>query len=544
MHRVFCATRATLIASALALVACLSWASAGIAQTRDEASAPALDADELREGSRDSRKSDAPTDADEEGEATEGEEADVEGDEDADEDDADAEGEDEADADAEGEDEDDADAEGEDADEDDSDEDPDEDSEESDDDAEEAEDDAVEEPVPAAPAAPLFQAVVAGVPIRITGIVHARIELTQGVQSFDNATPVAPTSAVNPAVMAAPDDLLLSFQVQQTRLGMTIGDPNNFRGIVEIDFTHFDQSSPTVQAFPRIRIGLLEWTFAPNQKLFLGQTWDIFGNATGPQLLSHSFNLVGSLFRAGNIGFMRQQLGWSGRFDSVELAVAVGLQGANTGPTFNNIEGSLTPTGAARLMLHLGDRQVIGVSGIVTALRYASGMETEHRPAMGVVAFTDAQLGTFNLHAELYVAQNLAGTGALSIGAGRFGTNVVEMGGYLSGRVQIEQHAVTAGFGVAGVLNDTAVAPGYTPANPTGTPPTTLGVLTPATGPGIIANLSGFLGYWYSPLPGLSIVLEPYFHLTHFALDAGDVARGVVEARGAVGARAGAMFQF
>ena len=395
---------------------------------------------------------------------------------------------------------------------------------------------------PTAPApAPAFEAVIAGVPVRLTGIVHARIEFTQGVQSFDNATPVAPTSAVNPAVLADPDTPNLSFQVQQTRLGMQIGDASTVRAIVEIDFTHFDQSSPTVQAFPRIRIGLVEWQPAPNHRLFLGQTWDIFGNATGPQLLSHSFNLVGTLFRAGNIGFMRQQLGWAGRFDALELSIAAGLQGANTGPTFNNIEQSLVPTGALRVMLHVGERQVIGASAIATALRYTMADAAELRPAFGAVAFTDSQLGTFNLHAELYVAQNLAGTGALSLGAGRFGHDVLEVGGYVSGREQMGEHAITGGAGFAGVVSGD-VAPGYTPANPMGTPPTTLGAITPTTGPGILWNTSAFLGYWYSPLPGLSIVIEPYFFITRFAIDPRDATLGDV--RVSSGGRAGAMFQF
>ena len=93
--------------------------------------------------------------------------------------------------------------------------------------------------------------------------------------------------------------------MQQTRVGMVVGEGTPFKGTLEIDFVHFDQSSPFAQAYPRIRIGLLEWAFKPNQKFFMGQTWDIFGNATGASLLSHSFNLVGTLFQAGNIGFMR-----------------------------------------------------------------------------------------------------------------------------------------------------------------------------------------------------------------------------------------------
>ena len=391
-------------------------------------------------------------------------------------------------------------------------------------------------------AAPAFAAVVAGLPIRLTGIVHAHVEFTQGVQSFDFATAVAPTSAVNPAVLTDPSSPNLSFQVQQTRLGMQIGDPNTFRAVVEVDFTHFDQSSPTVQAFPRIRMGFLEWQPARNQRLFLGQTWDIFGNATGPQLLSHSFNLVGTLFRAGNIGFMRQQLGWSGRFDDVEISIAAGMQGSNTGPAFNNLEQSLIPTGAARLMIHYGDRQVIGASAIATALRFTMADLAELRPALGAVAFTDSQFGALNLHGELYVAQNLAGTGALSLGAGRFGHDVLEVGGYLSGRLQLGEHAFTAGGGFAGVLNPGEVVAGYTPANPMGMPPTTLGALSPATGPGLLWNSSAFLGYWYSPLPGLSIVLEPYVFVTRFALDP-RVTR-LDDVRLSIGGRVGAMFQF
>ncbi|MFN9812023.1 MAG: hypothetical protein ACK6CU_20585 [Deltaproteobacteria bacterium] len=167
---------------------------------------------------------------------------------------------------------------------------------------------------------------------------------------------------------------------------------------------------------------------------------------------------------------------------------------------------------------------------------------TQLRPAFGAVAFTDSQFGALNLHGELYVAQNLAGTGTLSLGAGRFGHDVLEVGGYLSGRLQLGEHALTAGGGFAGVLHQGEVVPGYAPANAMGTPPTTLGALTPATGPGVLWNSSAFVGYWYSPLPGLSLVLEPYVFVTRFALDPRDSR--LDDVRVAVGGRAGAMFQF
>jgi len=73
-------------------------------------------------------------------------------------------------------------------------------------------------------------------------------------------------------------------------------------------------------------------------------------------------------------------------------------------------------------------------------------------------------------------------------------------------------------------------------------PPTTLGALSPATGPGLLWNSSAFLGSWYSPLPGLSIVLEPYVFVTRFALDP-RVTR-LDDVRLSIGGRVGAMFQF
>jgi hypothetical protein len=397
---------------------------------------------------------------------------------------------------------------------------------------------------PASPEAPLFQAVLAGVPIRLTGIVHAAIIGTQGVQTFGQPNASAATAALNPMLVASPDDPNLTFQIQQTRLGMIVGEGTELRAQVEIDFIHFDQASPTTQAYPRIRIAVLEWRFAENQRLFLGQTWDLFGNAIGPQLLSHSFNLVGTLFQAGNIGFMRQQLGYSGRFGDVELAAAVGLQGANTGPSFNNIEESFTPTGSARVMLHLGESSVIGVSALGTALRLTDPtmpLVNERRLALGGQVFADLTLGPLSIHGEVYIAQDLANLGALNLGQGRFGVDVADVGGYLSARLNLGQHAITAMFGGAAVLNPEDVVPGYTPADPMAA--SRVGTPNVPAGPGIEHNLSAHVGYWYSPLRGLSIVLEPYLYVTRFRHAPADEGRFDRD-RVAFGAMLGSMFQF
>ncbi len=403
-----------------------------------------------------------------------------------------------------------------------------------------AEQQAATPPPPPTPAAPPTTPVASSVPVRVYGILWAGVFGTEGVQSFGYPTAVAPTAALHPA-LGDPNDPLLSFQVQQTRLGLVVGEGTPFKGTLEIDFAHFDQSSPTTQAFPRVRIATLEWKPSANHRLFLGQTWDIFGNATGPQLLSHSFNLVGTLFQAGNIGFMRHQLGWMGTFGPVEIAVAAGLQGANAGPTFNNIERSATPTGSARAMVHLGDHGVIGVSGVGSALELSSATGDERRMALGGELFGDLTFGGLNVHAELYLAQNLANMGALNLGQGRFGVDVADVGGYLSAKYTRGDHAITAMGGAAYVLNPSDVVPGYTPA--VVGPPAVAAAPTIGAGPGMESNVSAHVGYWYSPVRGLSIVLEPYVYRTRFVLDPADV--GVLSATSvAWGGTLGSMFQF
>ncbi|MEZ4390661.1 MAG: hypothetical protein R3A48_06155 [Polyangiales bacterium] len=392
-------------------------------------------------------------------------------------------------------------------------------------------------PAPAPAAAPPVTAVVAGVPLRLYGTLHAAVFATQGVETFGMPTTVAPTSAANPALLADPAAPELSFQVQQTRLGLIVGEGTRVRGQVEIDFAHFDQSSPTTLAFPRLRVASIEWRASETQRLFIGQNWDLFGNATS-SLLSHSFNLVGTMFQAGNIGFMRHQLGWSGRFGAVELAAAIGFQGANTGPVFNDVEGSFTPTGSARLMVHLGPQRVVGASVLGTSLKLRSGAQEERTLALGGMLFADLTFGRLNLHAEAYVAQNLSNLGALDLAQGRYGTDVADVGGYLSAKLTLGRHALTAMAGVAAVLEPSTVVPAYTEGM-NGAP----GVTRTAAGPGITRNLSARAAWWYSPAPGLSLVLEPYLFATRFALTSADASRLSAD-RLALGASLGAMFQF
>jgi len=372
------------------------------------------------------------------------------------------------------------------------------------------------------------------------------------VQSFGQLNSTAPTSAIHPALDPERRDPTLSFQVQQTRAGLAVGEGTPFKGTLEIDFIHFDQATPFAQAYPRIRIALLEWKVRETQKLFMGQTWDIFGNATGPQLLSHSFNLVGTLFQAGNIGFMRPQLGWMGNFGKLEVATAVGMAQNNIvgGPTgvgsYNNAERGVIPSGALRLMLHLpGTMGVIGASGIGTRLRYsdpAAPDKTQYRTSFGGQLFADVTFGLLNLHSEVYAAQNLANTGSLNLSQGRYDQDIQDAGAYLSGKLTAGKHAFTAMYGIATALNPSKIVPAYKPAVAATAAMAAVGAINnPSAGPGMTSNMTGHIGYWYSPLKGLSIVLEPYVYVTRFKISPADK----VASKGtAYGGMLGSMYQF
>jgi hypothetical protein len=97
-------------------------------------------------------------------------------------------------------------------------------------------------------------------------------------------------------------------------------------------------------------------------------------------------------------------------------------------------------------------------------------------------------------------------------------------------------------LGYAAVLNPSDVQPGYTPASRVAGRTAPLAVNL-ATAPGIKNNLSAHVGYWYSPLRGLSFVAEPFVYDTSFALAATD--KGHVASRNVSwGASLGSIFQF
>ncbi|MFO0559582.1 MAG: hypothetical protein U0269_16310 [Polyangiales bacterium] len=391
-------------------------------------------------------------------------------------------------------------------------------------------------PAHAAPAAPEAPAAQSPIPLRAYGFIRAMIDLSNGVETFTNPNASAITAAVNPVFLQAPDDPYLSFQIQQSRVGLMINERGPVRGQIELDFIHFDQSTPTTAAFPRVRIAEVQLALDAKHRFFLGQNWDIF-SPTNP----FSANPVGNLFQAGNAGFMRHQLGWVGTFGLVELAAALGFQGANNGPTYNFLEMDAVPTGSLRAAIRTQTHGWFGLSAIATAPRYASGAMTERRLSLGLDAFADLKFGPLELRAAGYFGQNLANIGALTLSQGRFGQDVDEIGGYLSAKISAGVHAFTATVGAAAVLTNN-VAIGYAPASTNAMGVSTAAVRNAALGPGIVSNLGARASYAANVWRGLSLVIEPFVYRTEHALAPDDQRLGSV--RLAMGLETGAVYNF
>jgi hypothetical protein len=380
--------------------------------------------------------------------------------------------------------------------------------------------------------------------VRIYGFIRPIASFSShAVESFSNPNMSAPTAAANPALASLPNDSRLSFQVAQSRFGIWIGEKSPLRGHIEFDFIDFAKSSPTVQALIRLRIAAVE--FQPIEKLTLiaGQDWDL--NAP---INPHGMNFVGGHFQSGNTGFMRNQLkALYALGEHLELAGAVGLQGANAAFRDAGLELGRMPTFAVRATALLGKYGKAGVDGIGTRLRLAPGPTERFTFAGSAGIFGEiTPTATTQIRFEGYVAQNLANLGALALSQATRQNDIQEIAGFISVRQTfLNRHAVYASAGTAQVLNGDDVAPAYAyAAVAAGTTPAFGSGTLSGTGPGIRWNDKALLGYDFKPTKALAIVVEGYWFKTRHQLLAVDATRAGDATRHAFGGDVGMVYSF
>ncbi|WP_437809088.1 hypothetical protein [Sorangium sp. So ce1078] len=399
----------------------------------------------------------------------------------------------------------------------------------------------VVEPRPAAPPPPVEQKKPEDKPlVRVYGIIKPTIVVGNGLESFGNPNYAAPTAAVNPLFLADPDAVGLSFQAQQTRLGVAVGEGTPVKGQLEVDFVDFGKSSPAQATSLRLRQAFVDWSPAEGHKLTLGQLWDLFS-----PLNTHTYNLVGGLFQSGNSGFVRHQFMYVANLGSVEVGAALGLVSQNVTAILNNVEYSRTPTFALRASYRAEKTAWVGASLIGTQLTFDANQPTEKgRLSAGGNLFAEVTSGALNVRAEAYGGQNLANLGLLTLGQGYRTNDVAEVGGWVSGKLTFDSHSVHLVAGAATVLSTDEMLLGYTPGAPaTDAAPATAPVRAGGNGPGIERNVTLRGGYAFAPMKGLSIVLEPSLMLTRHKLDPAAAAQTDADRVG-WGVETGGLYQF
>ncbi|WP_437597947.1 hypothetical protein [Sorangium sp. So ce590] len=377
--------------------------------------------------------------------------------------------------------------------------------------------------------------------VRVYGIVKPTIVVGNGLESFGNPNYVAPTAAANPLFLSHPDAVGLSFQAQQTRIGVAVGEGTPVKAQVEVDFVDFAKSSPAQATTLRMRQAYVEWSPADGHKLTLGQAWDLFS-----PLNTHTYNIVGGLFQSGNSGFVRHQFIYLANLGSVEVGAALGLVSQNVTAILNNVEYSRTPTFALRASYRAEKAAWVGASLIGTQLAFDANLPTEEgRLAVGGNLFAEVTSGPLNVRAEAYGGQNLANLGLLTLGQGYSTNDVTEVGGWVSGKLTfLERHSVHLVAGAAMVLNTDDMRLGYTPARAaTAEAPATPLARVGGNGPGFERNVTVRGGYAFAPMKGLSIVLEPSVMLTRHKLGPDDAAQTDADRLG-WGVETGGIYQF
>lgn len=323
------------------------------------------------------------------------------------------------------------------------------------------------------------------------------------LSSYNNINLSAPTNST-PHTRAQDSKSRMSFQAQQSRLGVALKKGANLEGKFEFDLIDFNKSSPTTQMVPRVRIASATYHLDEDTKIIVGQDWDLFSPTT-----AYTYDIVGLYFLAGNSGFMRQQaqiLHTKGHF---EYGAAIGMAGNNPGVTDSDLEMGQGPTYSARATYIIDKQSRLGLSGIYSDIKYVTGDSSKHS-AYGANAFFEQVWEHFQVKSEFYYGQNLANIGSLTIGKGTSSASLRDYGGFATFLVKLaEKHNVSTGYGFAKVDNGQKVAP-YSL--------TTAGIVNT---PGIMQNNIGRLNYEYKVSSDFSWIIE-YTHFNTTAKLAGN----------------------
>lgn len=261
-----------------------------------------------------------------------------------------------------------------------------------------------------------------------------------------------------------------AFEVQQSRFGFQVLPKASVHGKFEFDFLNSSNAAPTTASLLRLRIAKIEWQVSDTSTVMIGQDWDLFNAGVNP----HTHNWVGNEFQGGNVGFMRQQLGFSTHSESMEYGFALGMaQNSTTNagafPSSNSDTDFSVPTIALKAAVVSG-KSKYGATGIYASRISATtvgGQDTSNsHSAFGTALFADSTVADdLIIRSKIYWGQNLKDIGTFSLssivpGTGAAGARSThEFGGFISAAHSFSTlWDMYGGFGFAKIVEDGALA--------------------------------------------------------------------------------------
>ena len=285
------------------------------------------------------------------------------------------------------------------------------------------------------------------------GVLHS----DRMVKSYGKDSMTAPTE-VGRANEPLNDLNRTSIQSAQSKFGWNFRANENISGVLELDMVNFDKSTPSTHEL-RVRKASFQYQRSDSSRIRIGKDFMIF-NGVGP----HTSNWVGGNYRAGNTGFILDEMVYFRPLGAWELALSLGNFGRNFGETNNPIAGTYSDLSFPSYTVRLENKGEWGHWGLayMGSIGLRSDLAVSGQPrveAWAAKVYFDLNFWQANWRFSVYQGVNAADLALLGLAHAKQGTNefnVEEEGAFLSVQHQLtEKQALYGGVSAARIKNPT-----------------------------------------------------------------------------------------
>lgn len=275
------------------------------------------------------------------------------------------------------------------------------------------------------------------------GVINVGIKSADRLtQSYGKDVLVAPTEAGRDTGNIRDTYRRTSLQSAQSKFGWNFKANDKMSGVLELDMVDFDKGTPTTHAL-RVRKASFQYLINEESRLRVGKDFTIF-NAVGP----HTSNWVGGSYRAGNTGFILDEIVYFRQIGTTELALAIGNMGRNNGQsdTLTEIPSDFSfPSTTLRVenKSNLGRYGLAytGNSGTQWSKKDATYTNTQ---SWAQKLYADFKFSSTNLRLSAYQGVNTNDMALLGLTSSRQGllfVNLFESGAFISINHDFDNHS-------------------------------------------------------------------------------------------------------